>query len=376
MPKMSFVIPVWNSQDYLKKCIDSIIVQSETDIEIICVNDGSSDNSLEILREFAAKDSRVRIINQKNFGAGASRNVGITASNGEYIAFVDSDDYIEKDFAKLSYACAVKHRAQCVHINNIEYYPNGEISQIDTLEEYKKRGASGNLEYNKFINYKEFHNSLMIYDQAPWRRIYARNFLISSNIFFPETVKPMGEDFSFSLACKINTDVFFMDAVLYHHKNRTDSISHNPNNKVPIREIIEACNIVKQNFSKNNVVEFNEAFDIGIVNYCMWANYLNRNDEDYISKIKPHLTETQYLKFLKETIRIDLMHELKSEIKKDLVQTIFSVKNQMSNYKKYKVITIFGIKIKIKTAESCMVVRERERERVIPLIDYKYKKVA
>lgn len=359
MPKVSFIVPVYNSQDYLKKCINSIIVQSETDIEIICVNDGSSDNSLELLKEFAAKDSRVRIIDQENLGAGASRNVGIKASNGEYIAFVDSDDYIEKDFAKLSYACAVKHGAQCVHINNIEYWPNGEISQIDALEEYKKRGASVNLKYNKFINYKEFRNSLMICDQAPWKRIYARNFLISNNIFFPETIRPQGEDLSFSLAVKINTDVFYMDAVLYHHNVRTDSISQNTNNKFPIREIIEACNAVRQNFSRNNAAGFNEAFDIGIVSYCMYANYLNRYDEDYISKIKPHLTETQYLKFLKETIRVDIIQELKSEIKKDLLselklipvrllQEIFSVKNEFSNDKKYKVIKILGIKFKIR----------------------------
>ncbi len=357
MPKMSFIVPVYNSQDYLERCINSIINQSEADIEIICVNDGSVDNSLEILNKFSAKDSRIKLISRENRGAGASRNDGIKAATGEYIAFVDSDDYIEKDFAKLCYDCAINNNAQSVHINNIEYWPNGAISHIDTLEEYKKRGGSENLKYNTFINYKEFRNSLMIFDQAPWKRIYERSFLISNNIFFPETIRPQGEDLPFSLAIKINADVFYLDKILYHHNVRSDSISQNINNRFPIKEIIEACNVVKKQFDERyaeNQVGINEAFDTGIVSYCLYANYLNRNKENYISEIKPCLTETQYMKFVKEIIKADLKQELKMDLLKELkvtpsklIQTIFSVKNEFLNSKKYKVLTIAGIKFKM-----------------------------
>ncbi len=94
-PKISAIIPVYNSQQYLKNCLDSILNQDLQELELICVNDGSSDNSLNILNDYAKKDSRIKILNQQNQGQGAARNKGIKAAKGEYLIFVDSDDMIE-----------------------------------------------------------------------------------------------------------------------------------------------------------------------------------------------------------------------------------------------------------------------------------------
>ena len=95
MPKYSVIIPVYNTEKYLEQCLESVINQTLKDIEIICVNDGSTDNSLNILQEYQAKDNRIKIINQENSGAGKARNTGIENSNCEYLYFLDSDDYIE-----------------------------------------------------------------------------------------------------------------------------------------------------------------------------------------------------------------------------------------------------------------------------------------
>ena len=97
MVKISVVIPVYNVEKYLEQCLDSVIAQSFEDIEVICVNDGSTDSSLEILKRYANNDSRIKIISQKNKGAGAARNVGIENAAGEYVYFMDSDDYLNAD---------------------------------------------------------------------------------------------------------------------------------------------------------------------------------------------------------------------------------------------------------------------------------------
>ncbi len=100
MPRFSIIVPVYNSEKYLIRCIDSILAQSFSDYELILINDGSTDSSLELCLEAQKNDSRIRIINQVNKGAAAARNAGIVKSSGEYILFVDSDDTVEIDYLK------------------------------------------------------------------------------------------------------------------------------------------------------------------------------------------------------------------------------------------------------------------------------------
>ena len=95
MAKVSVIIPVYNVEPYLKQCMDSVVGQTLKDIEIICVDDGSTDGSLDILKEYATEDSRIQIIEQKNAGAGAARNNGMRHATGKYLSFLDSDDFFE-----------------------------------------------------------------------------------------------------------------------------------------------------------------------------------------------------------------------------------------------------------------------------------------
>lgn len=112
MPKITFVVPIYNSEKYLKECIESILEQSFRDIEIIAVNDGSTDDSLGVLRSF--DDERLKIISQENMGAGAARNTGILAASGEFIICPDSNDILDKDYAKLCYEMALNTNADIV----------------------------------------------------------------------------------------------------------------------------------------------------------------------------------------------------------------------------------------------------------------------
>ena len=98
MKKVSVIVPVYNVEKYLSRCLESLINQSLKDIEIICINDGSTDNSLQILKQFAYKDNRIKIINQTNSGQSVARNKGLAIASGKYIGFVDSDDWIDNDY--------------------------------------------------------------------------------------------------------------------------------------------------------------------------------------------------------------------------------------------------------------------------------------
>lgn len=109
--EISLVIPVYNVEKCLVRCLNSVINQTFTDLEIICINDGSEDNSLSILQEYSKKDERIRIINQQNAGLSAVRNVGIDVARGKYISFIDSDDWIDLDFCEKLYSSAEKYSA-------------------------------------------------------------------------------------------------------------------------------------------------------------------------------------------------------------------------------------------------------------------------
>ena len=112
MAKVSVIVPEYNVEVYLAECLDSILKQTLKDLEIICINDGSTDKSPEILAEYAKKDSRIIVINQENKGPGSARNKGLEIATGEYVAFVDSDDWIDKDYYEKLYNTAVKYNAE------------------------------------------------------------------------------------------------------------------------------------------------------------------------------------------------------------------------------------------------------------------------
>ncbi len=111
MVKLSIVVPVYNVEEYLRKCLDSLINQTLSDIEILCVNDGSKDSSLDILNSYAEKDIRVKVLNQPNKGQSAARNLAISKAVGEYLGFVDSDDWVDLDYFEKLYDAAKKHDA-------------------------------------------------------------------------------------------------------------------------------------------------------------------------------------------------------------------------------------------------------------------------
>ena len=111
MPKVSIILPVYNVAPYLRRCMDSIINQTYRNIEIICIDDGSTDKSSQLCDEYSQKDKRIIVIHKKNGGQSDARNVGITVATGKYIAFVDSDDYIDEQFLEQLYLAIKKNKS-------------------------------------------------------------------------------------------------------------------------------------------------------------------------------------------------------------------------------------------------------------------------
>ncbi|HDX6328340.1 TPA: glycosyltransferase family 2 protein, partial [Campylobacter fetus] len=127
MSKISVIIPCFNARDYINECLESLLNQSLKEIEIIAINDGSSDDTIKILNEFANTDNRFIIIDQKNNGASAARNAGIEASSGEFIMFLDSDDFLSSNgILNKLYNIALNLDADIV-FGDFNYYKNGEI---------------------------------------------------------------------------------------------------------------------------------------------------------------------------------------------------------------------------------------------------------
>ena len=202
MPKISIIVPVYNTEKYLRKCLDSLVNQTLSDIEIICINDCSTDNSLEILRKYASKDNRIKVIDFKdNRGAAYARNVGIEEANGEYIGFVDSDDFVDLDFYEKLYNKAIKTGADAVKGNVLEYDEKTGKSELTFF-------------YDQNEKIRE-NTAYFLYGFTS--AIYKKLFLTEYDIKFPEGISYF-EDPYFSIKCCVNCkNVVFDDSAKYYY---------------------------------------------------------------------------------------------------------------------------------------------------------------
>jgi len=228
---ISIIIPVYNVEQYLRACLDSVFVQSLANYEVICINDGSTDGSSSILDEYTAKHSNISLIHQKNKGLSAARNAGIRAAKGEYVFFLDSDDWLELDALKI----LVENQSgeDIICFNGRRYFENG-------IEEYPDKGIEeSNLAgwdyYNKYaLVPTNFHFVCVVL------RIYRREFLLHNNLFFTEGI--YHEDNLFTpIACYYAKSVKIIPNTLYVYRIREGSITQTSNKK-RIYDIVEVAN--------------------------------------------------------------------------------------------------------------------------------------
>lgn len=185
MPKVSVLVPIYNVEKYLRQCLDSLINQTLEDIEIICINDGSTDSSPEIISEYQAKDNRVKVINKANSGYGASMNMGVDAATGEYIGIVESDDYAENTMFEKLYNQAKANDLDILKSDFIKYW--GDTNQC------VKAGIIDKDWCDKAFTTDEYKEVLNIIPSI-WSAIYRKEFIQTYNIRFSETAGASYQD--------------------------------------------------------------------------------------------------------------------------------------------------------------------------------------
>lgn len=214
MPKLSIIIPIYNTGIYLHKCIKSVLSQTIEDFELILVDDGSKDESGKICDEYAASDSRVRVIHKENQGVSIARNTGIKEAKGEYIGFIDSDDWIDKDMYESMYLKAMEHNADIVMCDARTVYDN-KPSEPDTIS-----GLPGSVLLKKSDVSPKILKEIA---GSACRCIYRRDVILNNEIIFPEGM-PLSEDRVFNiLAMGCSNSLFYIKKSFYNRYIRKGS---------------------------------------------------------------------------------------------------------------------------------------------------------
>lgn len=213
IPILTVIIPVYNTAKYLKRCLDSVINQSIHNIEIICINDGSIDDSLYILEKYKDIDDRIKIISKENEGLSVARNVGISLASGKYITFVDSDDYIETNSYELALQYFNSYEVDAVYFSTNLVYENHshDINQ----EKYYEHKYQGIIDLTPDI--------LNNMDVSAWNKIYKHELIKRYEIKFPVGLLYEDNPFFWSYML-VSNKVYFMNEKLYNYTIRDGSI--------------------------------------------------------------------------------------------------------------------------------------------------------
>ena len=278
MPKLSVIIPVYNAQEHLHKCVDSVLNQTENDIEIILVNDGSKDESGVICDEYSQTDNRIKVIHQKNQGVSAARNNALAVASGDYIGFVDSDDYIHPEMFEKMFKTAQDTQAEVVMCDALTVYDNG-INETDTITQ---------LPNDAILTKKTFTPSiLMEMAGAVWRCIYKNKLINANQISFPNGIK-FSEDrifniYAFGFADKIayTKEPFYYRYVNLKsavHRFHSDYFEAYKKAKVATHEAIKSAWNNDEEYQKAYLSQFITGALMAINNYYYKTSPLSRKE--------------------------------------------------------------------------------------------------
>ena len=264
---VSIILPIYNAEKYLERCLESIITQTYANIEIILINDGSTDNSINIIKEYAIKDSRIIIIDKENEGVSVARNIGILKARGKYICFVDADDYIEKSMIEKMKCCIDKENVDLVRINYYNIMTNGKKIK-GNIEKYA----------NRIFKKDEIKSELIegiISGEFP---AFVYLLMIKRgkiNAMFPKDISYM-EDTIFCIDLFLNCNsIYFLDETLYYYNLNEGSATQNPKN---LEKNINAIILVR-----DSIIKIMEKYNIKNPNIIyILKNTLCRRTIDFI----------------------------------------------------------------------------------------------
>ncbi len=219
--KISVIIPVYNAENYLVQCLESVMNQTLKDIEIICVDDGSTDSSIQILQEYEKKDDRITVLYQKNQFAGVARNNGLSIAKGKYVAFLDSDDYYALDGLERLYEMAVANDLD--FLKAASYIVDTQTDEISTNKYYSNGSFNENQKKN-ILTFSSAPRKLLSVADVPWNAVYKLDFLNNHNIRF-NNLRCIN-DHSFYIDCLVHASrIMICDIFLtYYRINQSSSL--------------------------------------------------------------------------------------------------------------------------------------------------------
>ena len=282
MVEISVILPVYNGEDYLEGCLDSLLNQTFKDMEILCIDDGSSDGSPDILKEYEKADNRITVISQENMGVAKTRNKALELINGNYVYFMDSDDFLDRNaFKKLHDNITSNNSDFCImkaiFVNGDEEY---KFPAFDLDKEFEK------VNFNRFtFTYKDIKSHVLNDLFAPWLKLYSAGFLKGSEEFtFPEMKSYSDAPFHVKTMLKASR-ISFVPEYLYYYRENDDSLVHSSSNTI---NFFKLSDIIENYLRENNFFdEFKDEFDafrvVKLVYYMGFADsdvyYLKAKDE-------------------------------------------------------------------------------------------------
>ena len=294
MTKISIIIPVYNGEKYIEKCLDSIKNQTFKDYEVLIINDGSKDNTKNLIEKYL-NDKRFKLFNRTNHGIGVSRNFGLDESSGEYICFIDSDDYVDKKYLEKLYNKISKENLDIVVCNYIELNEESNIEKKVKIKAFDNTTIDKNPELLLSIN------------KSPWNKIYRKSIL--ENIKFPTDLKY--EDTEFLCKALYNSKIGYVDEYLNYYVIHTNS---------------ETTTMDKRVFDILNIIDNIRKF------------YENSNDyiKEYIDKMSLQILTTY---------TIQQRYQKDKKLAKEFINRSFNyMEKNISNFKKNSYFKDRGIK--------------------------------
>ncbi len=338
MNKISVIVPVYNVEQYLAKCLDSVINQTYKNLEIICVDDGSSDNSGRILDEYAAKDERIKVIHGENRGVSVARNKGLDVATGDWISFLDADDWLDVN--------AYEKLLKSIKGADVDIIIFGNYCVYDGITaKYKPI----NIEENKLNDYSYL---LLKLGSLVWNKLYKRSVIENNKLRFVEHIK-LSEDGLFNIELMLQyPKIQTIDEGLYYYviyrQGSTLSGQHGLDKELLIRDYL-----LKQEFYNKSTNEERLAIDIKILcNLIYRYERLTLENKlkniDFLQEYEVYLQKKYSKKELSKFKQIKQLRKLiKLKGKEDsLFARIFSIKN--SKDKTQKILVFLGIEFRIK----------------------------
>lgn len=323
--KLSIIVPVYGVEKYIDKCLNSLVKQSLKEIEVIVVNDGTKDNSQKIIDKYVKKyPDKIKSYIKENGGQGSARNYGLKKASGEYIGYVDSDDFVEKDMYKKLYNKAKENNYDIVVCGN-----------YNVSEDYQNKNIDAFIN-NYNTDYTDLEN-IFFGKMAVWNKIYKRDILIKNKLEFKEKV--WYEDLAFTLKAIMNSNTFaFIDEPLYDYLIREGSTMNNSNVQRNL-EILDAFDDILSYIKHNKKEEYFDKVEFLAIDHIyisaivriLKANADNKIKKEtvnelicYMNKNFPNYKNNKYINTLSRNRKI--IYKLINLKMYNLVNLIFKIK--------------------------------------------------